>query len=76
MKLVYDFRFLTFPLLCIMLSAFFILFGISSTVCSSLSAGLLASGLSSRMLSVQSNGIVEKGNLIKNSIFKNLATLL
>lgn len=43
----------TFPLLCVALSVFFILFGISSTGCSSLSAELFPSGLSSRMLSKQ-----------------------
>lgn len=43
----------TFPLLCVVLSDFFILLGISSTGCSSLSAELFTSGLSSRMLSVQ-----------------------
>lgn len=43
----------TFPLLCVVLSDFFILLGISSTDCSSLSAELFTSGLSSRMLSVQ-----------------------
>lgn len=42
----------TFPLLCVVLSDFFILLGISSTGCSSLSAELFTSGLSSRMLSV------------------------
>lgn len=43
----------TFPLLCVVLSDFFILFGTSSAGCSSLSAEPFPSGLSSRMLSVQ-----------------------
>lgn len=52
-------EFLTFPLLWVVLSDFFILFGISSAGCSSLSTGLFPSGLSSRMLSKRENAVNE-----------------